>query len=121
MEKIFKARCTDIKGISLNGFLIKPELKIYKSTELFLACKRNPKIELFEFCDGEFLPVKPIQRIENSTKETETFFLEEASRAELKAYLLDNGFRRKDYANFNKAELMRLAESVKTESKTEQE
>ena len=109
METIFKVRTSIPGGIFVDGHLITERWSEFQSTSLFESCSKNPNLEMNVFKNGKYEVVKDIERQAKADKMDKKAFVEKATIADLKVYLIEEkGYEKKDLADLNKPDLIEL-------------
>lgn len=108
METIFKARTSIPGGVFIDGKLISDRWNEFVSTSLFKQCSKNPQIEVSEFKNGAYETVAPMERQEEAAPDDRQAFVERATVADLKIYLINKGYDKRDISELNKKDLINL-------------
>lgn len=109
METIFRAKTSVAEGLFIDGKLISPRWTEFVSDSLYQSCLKNPSIEVEIFKDGSYQPVTASIVQETVPSDEKQAFVDRATIAELKVYLIEKkGFSKKDLNDLNKPELIEL-------------
>ena len=113
MEKVFRARTSKKGGVFIDGVLIDKNFRIFKSDSLYDSCLRNGDVEDIEVFDGrDFSIVRTKVREDIPPVREVPDDFESMTVAEIKVYLIDKGFEKKDVADLNKKDLIQLARGL---------
>lgn len=112
METIFRAKTSVEEGIFIDGKLISTRWTEFVSDSLFKSCIKNPSISVEIFKDGAYQPtkkVRPQETVVEVSDDDKLEFVEHATVAELKVYLVEKkGMNRKELNDLNKPDLVNL-------------
>lgn len=104
----FKAKTDFPGGIYINGTFIGERWQEFTSSSLFAACSTNSEIKINVFKDGKYAKIKEPLKKEKIPVETKEDFINRATVAELKTYLIDHGHTKKEINNLSKKNLIKL-------------
>jgi len=109
METIFRAKTSVKEGLFIDGKLISPRWTEFVSDSLYQNCLKDSSIEVEIFKDGNYQPVTASIVQETVPSDEKQAFVDRATIAELKVYLIEKkGFSKKDLNDLNKPELIKL-------------
>ena len=109
METIFRAKTSVAEGLFIDGKLISPRWTEFVSDSLYQSCLKDPSIDVEIFKAGGYQSVTASVVQETVPSEDKQAFVDRATVAELKVYLIENkGYTKKDLSNLNKHELIEL-------------
>lgn len=109
METIFRAKTSVKEGLFIDGKFINPRWTEFVSDSLYQSCLKNPSIEVEIFKEGSYQPVTASIVQETVPSDEKQAFVDRATIAELKVYLIEKkGFSKKDLNDLNKPELIEL-------------